>query len=161
MPESKDARRLVPDPENELDFYAVSTKYPLPDVTLIQEESERYIKSQAVTPHVASKASWLKDEMPPAKRSTLMSNAYALKGVEVVPAPRVNTMAASAAVASNPFGSHIVSQSEDLGNMTSGASKAAPRINTARHQGLLAVAAPASTACPYRRFGPVSHTLVL
>jgi hypothetical protein len=134
MPESKDARRLVPDPENELDFYAVSSKYPLPDdpnfdLTSPQEESKKSIKRQAVTPHVASEASWLKDKMPLAKSPTLMSNAYALKGVEVVPAPRVNPMATRAAVAPTPFGAPIVSKIEDLVNITTGASKATPRIN--------------------------------
>jgi hypothetical protein len=152
MPESKDARRLVPDPENELDFYAVSSKYPLPDdpnfdMTSPQEEGEKRFKSQAETPHVASEASWVKDKMPPAKRPTLMSNAYALKGVEVVPARRVNTMTASAAVAPTPFGSPIVSPSEDLVNITKGASKATPRINYLHDNiGYIAAAAAPSSA---------------
>jgi hypothetical protein len=167
MPESKDARRLVPDPENELDFYAISSKYPLPDdpnfdLTSPQEESGKSIKSQAGSPHVASEASWLMDKMPPAKRPTLMSNAYALKGVEVVTAPRVNTMAASAAVAPTPFGAPIVSQSEDLANITTGASKATPRINYLHDiMGYIATASapssankapvPIATAAPFAR----------
>jgi hypothetical protein len=31
MPEAKDARRLIPDPESELDFESISKVYPLPD----------------------------------------------------------------------------------------------------------------------------------
>lgn len=31
MPKPKDARRLIPDPENEPDFYRISKMYPLPD----------------------------------------------------------------------------------------------------------------------------------
>lgn len=31
MPEPKEARHLTPDPEHELDFYAISRTYPLPD----------------------------------------------------------------------------------------------------------------------------------
>ena len=143
---------MVPDPENELDFYAVSSKYPLPDdpdfyLTSPQEESEKSVKSQAVTPHVALEASWLKDKMPLAKRPTIMYNAYALKGVEVVTAPRVNTMATSAAVAPTPFGAPIVSQSEDLANITIGASKATPRINCLHDiMGFIAAAAAPSSA---------------
>jgi hypothetical protein len=134
MPGSKDARRLIPDPDNELDFYAVSSKYPLPDdpnfdTTSPLEVSERSCKSQDVTsPNVASEASWINDKMPLAKRPAFMSNA--LKGIETVPMPRVNTMAASgAAVAPAPFGSPIISQIQDLVKSAVGAPKAAPRIN--------------------------------
>jgi hypothetical protein len=136
MPGSKDARRLIPDPENELDFYAISTKYPLPDdpnfdTTSPYQESERSTKSQDVTsPDLASEPSWFKDKMPPAKRPAFMSNTDALKGVETVPAPRVSTMAArGAAVAPAPFGSPIISQIEDLVNSAAGAPKVTPRIN--------------------------------
>jgi hypothetical protein len=110
MPESKDARRLVPDPENELDFYAISSKYPLPDdpnfdMTSPLEEGEKSTKSHAVTSsHLTSEASWFKDQMPPAKRPALMSYTDALKGAEAFPAHRVNMMAASAAAAPAPFG---------------------------------------------------------
>jgi hypothetical protein len=31
MPEARDARRLIPDPENEPDFYSISRVFPLPD----------------------------------------------------------------------------------------------------------------------------------
>jgi hypothetical protein len=136
MPGSKDARRLIPDTENELDFYAVSRKYPLPDDPSFDtaspyEESERSTKSQHVpSPDLASEASWCKDKMPPARRAAFMSNTYALKGVETDPAPRVNTMAASGAtIAPAPFGSTIISQIEDLVNSAAGAPKATPRIN--------------------------------
>jgi hypothetical protein len=136
MPGSKDARRLIPDPDNELDFYDVSSKYPLPDdpnfdTTSPLEESERSSKSQDVaSPNVASEASRINDKMPPAKRPAYISNADALKGVETLPVPRVNTMPASAAaVAPAPFGSPIISQIEDLVNYAAGAPKNAPRIN--------------------------------
>jgi hypothetical protein len=128
MPESKDARRLIPDPENEPDFYATSSKYPLPDdpdfdMASPLEEVEQSTKSKAVTsPRLASTASWFKEQMPPAKRLALMSNIDALKGVETVPAPRVNTTAARAAAAPSPFGSPVVSPVEELVNSTSGAS---------------------------------------
>jgi hypothetical protein len=128
MPESKDARRLIPDPENEPDFYATSSKYPLPDdpdfdMASPLEESEQSTTNKAVTsPRPASEATWFKEQMPPSKRLALMSNTDALKGVESVPAPRINTTAARAAAAPAPFGSHSVSQVEVSVNSKSGAS---------------------------------------
>jgi hypothetical protein len=168
MPGSKDARRLIPDPDNELDFYAVSSKHPLPDdpnfdTTGPLEESERSSKSQDVTsPNVASEASWINDKMPPAKRPAFVSNADALKGVEAVPVPRVNTMAASgAAVAPATFGSPIISQIEDLVNSAVGAPKAAPRINHVHDiMGYFAAAGATAVAPSLTNRAPVPVTAV-
>lgn len=149
MPESKDARRLVPDPENELDFYDVSSKYPLPDdpnfdMTNPLDESEKSIKSQVS--HLA-------------KRPKLMSGTNALKGDEAAPAPRINTMAASVAAAPDPFGSPIISQIGDLVNSTSGASKVSPRINSLH--GIMgqisAAAGPSSAPVPVAAAAPFAH----
>jgi hypothetical protein len=90
MPEPKDARRLIPDPENELDFYAVSSNYPLPDDLGFEmakpvEESDGPKKRAAsepvtITRH-ASEASWFQKQLPPAKRPTLDSDASAIMGL--------------------------------------------------------------------------------
>ena len=41
MPKPKDARRLIPDPDNEPDFYAISKAFPLPDSTNASPKEER------------------------------------------------------------------------------------------------------------------------
>ena len=38
MPAPKDARRLIPDPENEPNFYAITHKYPLPGCHISEED---------------------------------------------------------------------------------------------------------------------------
>jgi len=74
MPRAKDARRLLPDPENELDFYQITQRYPLPDeskamvghhalgVTALPDVS--LLAGQA---RLASDVSWLASQLPPAK----------------------------------------------------------------------------------------------
>jgi hypothetical protein len=80
MPEPKDARRLIPDPDNEPDFYAISSKYPLPDdpdfhMVNPEEKVEKSTKTEAVAaPRLASEASWFNDDMSPAKRPALERN---------------------------------------------------------------------------------------
>ena len=74
MPRAKDARRLLPDPENEPDFYQISQRFPLADekkelagrnalgVTALPDVS--LLGGQ---PRLASDVSWLASQLPPAK----------------------------------------------------------------------------------------------
>jgi hypothetical protein len=87
MPEPKDARRLIPDPDNELDFYATSSKYPLPDdpgfdMAKPVEEADELKKRAASEPVTITRetreASWF--QMPPAKRPALQSDDSAVMG---------------------------------------------------------------------------------
>jgi hypothetical protein len=89
MPEPKDARRLIPDPENELDFYAVSSKYPLPDDPGFEmakpveeaDESKKRAASEpgTITQH-STEPSWFQKQMPLTKRPTLQSDTSAVLG---------------------------------------------------------------------------------
>jgi hypothetical protein len=82
MPEPKNSQRLIPDPDNEPDFYAISSKHPLPDdpdfnMAKPEETSKKPPKKEpAAAPRLASEASWFNDQIPPAKRPTLASNVY-------------------------------------------------------------------------------------
>jgi hypothetical protein len=82
MPEPKKSQRLIPDPDNEPDFYAISSKHPLPDdpdfaMVKPEETSKKPPKNEpAATSRLASEASWFNDQMPPAKRPSLMSNVH-------------------------------------------------------------------------------------
>jgi len=82
MPEPKDARRLIPDPENEPNFYAISKKYPLPnDPDLCKEEpDELSVKNLVPTapatagaPRLSSDVSWLQNQIPVAKRQAIQA----------------------------------------------------------------------------------------
>jgi hypothetical protein len=80
MPEPKNSQRLIPDPDNEPDFYAISSKHPLPDdldfdMAKPEGTNKKPTKNEPVaTPRLASEASWFNDQMPPAKRPSLASN---------------------------------------------------------------------------------------
>jgi hypothetical protein len=82
MPEPKNSQRLIPDPDNEPDFYAISSKHPLPDnpdfaMVKPEDTSKKPLKNEpAATSRLASESSWFNDQMPPAKRPSLMSNVY-------------------------------------------------------------------------------------
>lgn len=73
MPKPKDARRLIADPVNEPDFYAVSAEYPVPDVNgsrssgkVILPEAENSRLKNILTPQGAT--------MPPAKRARVSTS---------------------------------------------------------------------------------------
>jgi hypothetical protein len=75
MPEPKDARRLISDPDNELDFYALSSKFPLPDdldFNMVSPEETAKNPSGSVRPVPETP----RIEMPAAKRArpTLVPN---------------------------------------------------------------------------------------
>jgi hypothetical protein len=98
MPEPKDSRRLIPDPDNEPNFYAISSEYPLPDdpdfymvepVEDSEEPKKRAANAPVAAPRLASEASWFNNEMPPAKRPAFERNTDAA-------ASRFNTVPASA-----------------------------------------------------------------
>jgi hypothetical protein len=84
MPEPKDARRLIPDPENELDFYAVSSEYPLPDDPGFEmakpvEDADESKKRTASERH-SPEPSCFQKQAPPAKRPALQSDTSAILG---------------------------------------------------------------------------------
>jgi hypothetical protein len=97
MPEPKDARRLIPDPDNELELYALSTAFPLPDdpnFNMVSPEETVNNPSDWVRPVVAMKeSSWVQSQRPSAKRArhTLgpNPNAYALLGLVAAQKPLV------------------------------------------------------------------------
>jgi hypothetical protein len=78
MPEPKDARRLVPDPENEPDFHAIGKLYPL-ESSLPPSQENSYDTDNAVLPaahpthqaRLASSVDWLADEAPASKRMNI------------------------------------------------------------------------------------------
>lgn len=80
MPEPKNARRLIPYPENELDFYAVSSKYPLPDdpdfIMAAPVEVDESKKRAASEPGIM-----FQDQISPAKRPTLQSDTSNIMGL--------------------------------------------------------------------------------
>jgi hypothetical protein len=123
MPEPKDARRLIPDPENELDFYATSSKYPLPDdpgfdmakpVEEVDELKKRAASEPVAITRDTSEASWFQEQMPPAKRPALQSDASAI----------MSLVAASAAAPVNktPFPASAVSSRGSVGALNVSAS---------------------------------------
>lgn len=83
MPKPKDARRLIPDPENEPDFYAISKVYPLPDDEAARNRAATRPSSADEMPEVGTPRSafhifGLADQlMPPAKRSRTSSTEAA------------------------------------------------------------------------------------
>lgn len=79
MPKPKDARRLIPDPENEPDFYAISQVYPLPD-------EEEYREKQASKPAP-------EDELPEAGMPRFASDLIGLNNDGLPPAKRTRTVA--------------------------------------------------------------------
>jgi hypothetical protein len=87
MPEPKDARRLIPDPENEPDFYAVSSEYPLPDdpsfdmVKPVEESNESKRKAASEPGTIYPEPSWYQNQIAPVKRPALQSDASAITGL--------------------------------------------------------------------------------
>jgi len=78
MPKPKDARRLIPDPANEPDFYAISQKYPLPgcdNQAVVRGAEALSATAQVALPQAgnvrrASEVSGgFEGHMPPVKRS--------------------------------------------------------------------------------------------
>ena len=87
MPKPKDARRLIADPVNEPDFYAISEKYPVSDTNGASASANAAsTKPVAGSPRLASTLSLAGGTMPPAKRA------------RVAVAPRVNTVSPGPAV---------------------------------------------------------------
>ena len=99
-PDQKDARRLIPDPENEPDLYKVSKTYPLPD-SKDHEKVEVPVQKQAhtlsdvatappasihqalplhgaPTQHHAPASDWIGDQAPLAKIPRLQNDAMGM-----------------------------------------------------------------------------------
>jgi len=87
MPQPRDARRLIPDPENEPDFDQISATFPLPDVrpaaaaalamsavhhlNLLQQQQQEGAASTLPLPTTrsVSDVAWLMDQLPATKRA--------------------------------------------------------------------------------------------
>jgi len=90
MPEAKDARRLIPDPENEPDLYAISRAFPLPgdDPSDIVPPESAFVGKEASGPkeiqavdstgvaRLASEVEWMADRIsePPSKIKLVSNN---------------------------------------------------------------------------------------
>jgi hypothetical protein len=72
MPESRDARRLIPDPENEPDFYAISKNYLLPgDGIPIPVDTTNVAHDSMIQAQLSSEVSWLLNQYAAAKQQSL------------------------------------------------------------------------------------------
>ena len=87
MPKPKDARRLIADPVNEPDFYAISEKYPVSDTNNASAGANAAsIKPVAGSPRLSSTHSLGGAAMPPAKRARVAVAAQvAAPPVQAVP----------------------------------------------------------------------------
>lgn len=101
MPEPRDSRRLLEDPENEPNFYQITEAYPLPDptVTALVDvaraiESAAMLQSQA---RLASARSTINEQEPPAAKRqkfciTLDGSPSTTQKPESVLRPTSNTL---------------------------------------------------------------------
>jgi hypothetical protein len=94
MPKPRDARRLIPDPDNEPNFYAITKQYPLPDdpnVTLYSFDEEEATREQPVPPAV--------NIVPPletlASVSTPLLDAHRLSSVMTSPVGQARVVSQS------------------------------------------------------------------
>ena len=93
MPRSKDARRLIPDPENEPNFEVISKAFPVPGCFIEDRKEEPSAKpppveSARAMPQVAS----LSTQLPPPKVPRVMlgpSASLPIRSLEPVAAPLV------------------------------------------------------------------------
>jgi hypothetical protein len=76
MPQPRDARRLIPDPENEPHFSAISQMWAVPmtskAVLSRQDQATQLVNSLVGAPRLASEVSWMESAMPLAKRQALL-----------------------------------------------------------------------------------------
>jgi hypothetical protein len=88
MPQPRDARRLIPDPENQPNFSAISQMWPVPmngkAVLTRQDQAAQLVSSIVGAPRLASEVSWMESAMPLAKRQALLPTFTA---VQQRPAP--------------------------------------------------------------------------
>lgn len=77
MPEGRDARRLVPDPETEPDFYSISRVFPLPDEKQNLTASALAAASEIAPGHarLASQVPWIPEGPPTKIRAVEQSKA--------------------------------------------------------------------------------------
>jgi hypothetical protein len=82
MPQPRDARRLIPDPENEPNFNAISQMWPVPtkrQTNLARQEQAPHLMQASYlvrklggVPRLASEVSWMENAMPLAKRQVML-----------------------------------------------------------------------------------------
>lgn len=109
MPEPKDARRLIPDPDNEPDFHGITLKYPLPDdpgyaKRKRHEETSSTTAGQART---FSEVDWIQNQAPDAKRQVLGGHSEGFLGMN---APLPN----SSLVQQSPMQDNTLLKFQDL-----------------------------------------------
>jgi hypothetical protein len=75
MPQPRDARRLIPDPENQPNFSAISHMWSVPmndnPVLHSRDQAAQQVSNLVGVPRLASEVSWMETTMPFAKRQTL------------------------------------------------------------------------------------------
>jgi hypothetical protein len=76
MPQPRDARRLIPDSDNQPNFSAISQMWPVPmndnPVLTSQDQAAQLVNNFVSVPRLASEVSWMESAMPPAKRQALL-----------------------------------------------------------------------------------------
>jgi hypothetical protein len=76
MPQPRDARRLIPDSENQPNFSAISQMWPVPmngnPVLTSQDQAVQLVNNLVGAPRLASEVSWMESAMPLAKRQALL-----------------------------------------------------------------------------------------
>ena len=109
MPAPKDARRQIPDPENEPDFYKIAAAYPLPgqeDAKIssvpptVSAPSASLPASKEISllqSRVASEVPWM--QMPPAKRLAVAAQQAPLVPGSLLPAVTDPTTSPTTALA--------------------------------------------------------------
>jgi hypothetical protein len=89
MPEARDARRLIPDPDNEPDFYTISKVFPvrLSKPAIVPHHQQQQQQTQLLgstlvgAPRLTSDISWMDSAMPLAKRQ----RQFLLPAMQAVP----------------------------------------------------------------------------
>jgi hypothetical protein len=76
MPQPRDARRLIPDPDNQPNFSAISQMWPVPmnanPVLTSQDQAVQLVNNRVGVPRLSSEVSWMESAMPLAKRQALL-----------------------------------------------------------------------------------------
>ena len=82
MPQPRDARRLIPDPDNQPNFSAISQMWPVPmngnPILTSQDQAAQLVNNLVGVPRLASEVSWMESAMPLAKRQALLPTFSAI-----------------------------------------------------------------------------------
>lgn len=91
MPDAKDARRQIPDPENEPDLYEISKTFPFPGAgaskavgTKSPSLTQEAVTSSLLSPRTTSDLPWMLSQQPPAKRAAISVGSSSLPTIAPV-----------------------------------------------------------------------------